>query len=389
MRPGPAQRLQETSPALPSSLRGLSAGSFSAFAFGPSSVLALHSSPFRVELYHEDVLVLSANSHQLMHFEQKIDNSAHIEAPPAAAVEQKDRHGGKEVLSYGEDGLAIYTDGTREERDEETPEQDNTLTSEEWQSEEKRARRDSWRESFGGHTDSRPNGPMSVGIDLAFPSSFHLYGIPEHASSLALKSTKVVPGQGGHAHYHEPYRMYNLDVFEYELDEPMALYGNVPMMMGHGLYTKADGSKAAVTAVCTYSIDVPPSFIYYLCFSPPCTIFDCLRACSFSTPPRPSSTCSSPAPGTRAARRTGSPSPGTSTYSSCPAPLPGRCTTSSRPSWGDSSCPPSSPWATTSADGTTGTKRTSRRLRKTLRNSISQSMSFGWYVSTISPLQLQ
>jgi alpha 1,3-glucosidase len=27
--------------------------------------------------------------------------------------------------------------------------------------------------------------------------------------------------------------MYNLDVFEYEIDEPMALYGHVPMMIGH------------------------------------------------------------------------------------------------------------------------------------------------------------
>jgi alpha 1,3-glucosidase len=220
-------------------------------------VLVLHSAPFSVELYNEDVLVLAANSHQLMHFEQKIDNSAHIEAPPAAGQQQqqvKDRHGGKEILSYGEDGLAIYTDGTREEKDEETPEQDLTLSAEDWQSEEKRARRDSWRESFGGHTDSRPHGPMSVGIDFSFPSSAHLYGIPEHATSLALKSTKVDAGQAGHAHYHEPYRMYNLDVFEYELDEPMALYGNIPMMMAHGLHTKADGAKTAVTAVCVYML---------------------------------------------------------------------------------------------------------------------------------------
>jgi len=28
----------------------------------------------------------------------------------------------------------------------------------------------------------------------------------------------------------EPYRLYNTDVFEYELDSPMALYGAVPFM---------------------------------------------------------------------------------------------------------------------------------------------------------------
>lgn len=31
----------------------------------------------------------------------------------------------------------------------------------------------------------------------------------------------------------EPYRLYNLDVFEYELDNPMALYGAVPVMYAH------------------------------------------------------------------------------------------------------------------------------------------------------------
>lgn len=31
----------------------------------------------------------------------------------------------------------------------------------------------------------------------------------------------------------EPYRLYNLDVFEYELYNPMALYGSVPLMIGH------------------------------------------------------------------------------------------------------------------------------------------------------------
>jgi hypothetical protein len=31
----------------------------------------------------------------------------------------------------------------------------------------------------------------------------------------------------------DPYRLYNLDVFEYELDNPMALYGSVPFMLSH------------------------------------------------------------------------------------------------------------------------------------------------------------
>ncbi|RYY82219.1 hypothetical protein EON63_13735 [archaeon] len=35
--------------------------------------------------------------------------------------------------------------------------------------------------------------------------------------------------------YSDPYRLYNLDVFEYELDSPMALYGGVPVLYAHGV----------------------------------------------------------------------------------------------------------------------------------------------------------
>ena len=31
----------------------------------------------------------------------------------------------------------------------------------------------------------------------------------------------------------DPHRLYNLDVFEYELDVPMALYGSIPFVIGH------------------------------------------------------------------------------------------------------------------------------------------------------------
>lgn len=44
---------------------------------------------------------------------------------------------------------------------------------------------------------------------------------------MALKPTA---GEGVKS---EPYRMYNLDVFEYELDSPFSLYGSIPYMLGH------------------------------------------------------------------------------------------------------------------------------------------------------------
>ena len=34
----------------------------------------------------------------------------------------------------------------------------------------------------------------------------------------------------------DPYRLYNLDVFEYDLNNPMALYGSIPYMMAHSAY---------------------------------------------------------------------------------------------------------------------------------------------------------
>ena len=92
------------------------------------------------------------------------------------------------------------------------------------------AERDSWwRESFGSHTDSKPHGPMAVAVDVTFVDAQHVFGIPEHAHSFNLPSTRGADADEST----DPFRLYNLDVFEYELDETMALYGAVPMLMAH------------------------------------------------------------------------------------------------------------------------------------------------------------
>ncbi len=85
-----------------------------------------------------------------------------------------------------------------------------------------------WEESFGGNTDTKPRGPESVAMDISFVGYEHVYGIPSHAGPLSLKQTR-----GGDGNYAEPYRLYNLDVFEYILDSPMTLYGAIPFMQGH------------------------------------------------------------------------------------------------------------------------------------------------------------
>ena len=82
-----------------------------------------------------------------------------------------------------------------------------------------------WEESFGGNTDSKPRGPEAVALDISFPGYRHVYGLAEHTGPLALRETR-----GGEGQYSEPYRMYNSDVFEYEMDSPMTLYGSIPFM---------------------------------------------------------------------------------------------------------------------------------------------------------------
>jgi alpha 1,3-glucosidase len=141
----------------------------------------------------------------------------------------------KKIVDYNEHGHAIYEDGTtsndayHEKKGGDggaaaaavsTAEEDGSPVGAD----------EAWEESFGGHTDSKPRGPASVGTDITFRNSKHVYGIPEHASSLALKPTT---GNGAGT-YDEPYRLYNLDVFEYDLDVPMALYGSIPLMLSHG-----------------------------------------------------------------------------------------------------------------------------------------------------------
>ncbi|CAI6307705.1 unnamed protein product [Periconia digitata] len=85
-----------------------------------------------------------------------------------------------------------------------------------------------WEETFGGNTDSKPRGPEAIALDISFPGYEHVFGIPEHATGLSLKTTR-----GGEGNYNDPYRLYNADVFEYEMDSPMTLYGAIPLMQAH------------------------------------------------------------------------------------------------------------------------------------------------------------
>lgn len=143
----------------------------------PAARATITFSPFGLDFYTGSELTLRLNSQGLMKFE-------HLRTRPVEG-DQNEVEGGSE----GEE--------------ESEPEM--------------------WEESFGGHTDSKPNGPEAVAMDFAFTGVEHVYGIPQHADTFSLKDTSGS----------DPYRLYNLDVFEYELWNPMALYASIPFMMGH------------------------------------------------------------------------------------------------------------------------------------------------------------
>ena len=127
-----------------------------------------------------------------------------------------------------------------------------------------------WEETFKGHTDSKPRGPEGISFDLAFPGMQHVYGLPEHATTLSLKPTvdlgaffsyfthfdicSMLKAWFAAAYFHlrltsrltrlcaaadnvtsEPYRLYNLDVFEYVADSPFGLYGSIPFLWAQKL----------------------------------------------------------------------------------------------------------------------------------------------------------
>lgn len=130
--------------------------------------------PLRIDMYLDDVLTVSINSKGLMRFE-------HLRRKPeGAANDGTDTEGTENQVKSIEDSDP-----------------------------------GAWEENFKSHHDSKKNGPEAIALDFTFPRADILFGIPEHADSFALKST--LNG--------EPYRLYNLDVFEYELNNGMALYG--------------------------------------------------------------------------------------------------------------------------------------------------------------------
>jgi len=210
---------------LPAELRGaVETGDARVYAATDDGVLVvLYLHPFRAALYQAGEKSLDLNGAGKFYFEHHRNRDDAATALPAA--EETDVHGGKTIVEFGEDGLAVYSDGTKQEKgadSEVVAETDKAAGTSEGE----------WEESFGSHRDSKPYGPSSVGMDVSFARTHHVYGLAEHTGPLNLASTT-----GEKAKYSEPYRLWTLDVYDYELDSPMALYGGVPLLLGHSANT--------------------------------------------------------------------------------------------------------------------------------------------------------
>ena len=155
------------------------------------------------------------------------------------ATEPEKKHE-KKIVDYTEGGHAIYEDGTIEVPEETSDLHEDSLEEPAEHVEEpaepaepvnddKEDETGYWEEYFGGKTDKKPWGPQSVGADITFHDVDALYGIPQHSSA-----TKLQPTVNGH--FPDPYRLFNLDVFEYATDKNTALYGSIPFMLGHSVH---------------------------------------------------------------------------------------------------------------------------------------------------------
>ncbi|XP_074991304.1 neutral alpha-glucosidase AB isoform X1 [Calonectris borealis] len=188
--------------------------------------LLVTEKPFRMDLLQGRELLCSVNARGLLFFEHlrrrrdsfsdkvsssvgslwdKIKTLFHRDTPGDPPAEEGAAAEGQEESAAGTEDAGNQSEKPTEATAEATEEPG------------------SWEETFKTHTDTKPNGPTSVGLDFSLPGFEHVYGIPEHAESLRLRTT-----EGG-----DPYRLYNLDVFQYELYNPMALYGSVPFLLAH------------------------------------------------------------------------------------------------------------------------------------------------------------
>jgi hypothetical protein len=69
-----------------------------------ATLLLIYNSPLKLELYQGGILQIAINGRSLLHWEHSKYVSAVGKEKNADGEEEKDRHQGKNVVDYGEDG---------------------------------------------------------------------------------------------------------------------------------------------------------------------------------------------------------------------------------------------------------------------------------------------
>jgi len=187
-------------------------------------------SPFYVVLRDLDtnMILVSLNDRKLLRFERQneVPKAPVISSPEEVHDEKEiksENHAADEQNEFNYDSL-YDDDETMNEQEELLKDDEVVLNGIQCDG--------CFSEQFDGHTDPKRRGPESFGLDIKFHSASHVFGIPEHANTFALKDTKSIAlGALQGDENVDPYRLYNLDVFEYELNDPLGLYGSVPLIV--------------------------------------------------------------------------------------------------------------------------------------------------------------
>ncbi|PKI85982.1 glucan 1,3-alpha-glucosidase [Malassezia vespertilionis] len=188
----------------------------------PKNEMRLQHDPVRIEFVRDGVVQMVMNERALLHME-------HFRAKPNPFPTPKEGDASKLAFQRAE---ALAKRAPKK----------GAKTIEQWSRFETEDAGE-WEETWDQIRDSKPKGPEGVALDISFPGYDTLYGLPEHASPLSLRSTRAAPPgeEEEENRYSDPYRLMNTDVFEYKHDSPMSLYGNAPI-----LHAQSKGSAVSV-----------------------------------------------------------------------------------------------------------------------------------------------
>ncbi|KAJ1019567.1 hypothetical protein NDA18_006045 [Ustilago nuda] len=188
--------------------------------FGPqlSRSVRLAYSPLKIEILREGQVQVILNDRGLMHLEHY-----RKKPEPFPTVKQEDQE--VQQLVFQRNKRSILSSSSVAQYSE-------NLVSQ-WAGFEQEDQGE-WEETWASLRDSKPKGPEALALDMTFPGYSHLFGLPEHASPLSLRSTRAPVGRNAAEdekdRFNEPYRLMNTDVFEYDHNSPMSLYGSVPVL---------------------------------------------------------------------------------------------------------------------------------------------------------------